>query len=90
MFSSLLFINSIQFVIFQVIDQAFLRRYDLSRSDPMKILQQARDLFLDLRSPEEVNQFLGIVQKNVKERLLMTDVLRDALTIMVEDIKNSK
>ncbi len=90
MFSALLFNNSIQFVIFQVIDQAFLRRYDLSRSDPMNILQQARDLFLDVRSSEEVNQFLGIVQKNVKERLLITDVLRDALTIMVEDIKHSK
>ena len=53
-------------------------------------MEQARDLFLDLRQPEEVEEFLKMPLKGGKVKLQVTDAFRDALLLVIQNMKDSK
>eukprot|EP00794_Sanderia_malayensis_P009895 gene9895-10908_t len=71
-------------------EQAYARCYDLSRSNPADIRRQARQLFIDLRLPEEVKQFLEMAERNGKEKFDIRDTFQEALAVIIEKVKHSR
>ena len=76
-----------EIILFQENERNYARRFDLSRSNASKVYEQAKDLFLDLRKPEEIAEFFKMVNQEKNYTLLVAVAFRAALSVVIEDIK---
>ena len=73
--------------IFQEKERSYARRLELSGSDPLKVATLAKDLFLDLRTPEEVNEVYKSTCKQGKSKMLLAEAFREAMSCVTATLK---
>ena len=64
-------------------ERGYVRRLEISGSDPLQLATLARDLFLDMRRPEEVNEIFMRSSNQGRSKSFVAEAFREALKSVI-------